>query len=230
MKKPSPAYPLKGIVFDLDGTLVDSLSHTLDAFNHAITSQGGRGHSPEEIMRFFGTGEPEIFAKLVGPDRAAQAYEAFRVYIDENIARMPLHAGVSELLETLKSSGIPISIFTGRGWDTTELILKHHRILDRFVTVVADDHVGHPKPSPEGLHLALSRMRFSPSDVLFVGDSPMDIQAAHAAGSQGVAALWDLLASREQLSRCSPHHWAENPATVWEIFSERASERASERG
>lgn len=219
MKQPSNSRDLKGIVFDLDGTLVDSLAHTFDAFNHAITFHGGRRHSPEEIMRYFGTGEPEIFAKLVGPDQATRAYESFRVHIDENIARMPLHEGVGELLEKLKSSGVPISIFTGRGWETTELILKHHGILDRFVTVVADDHVGHPKPSPEGLHLALSRMRLEPRDVIFVGDSPMDIRAAHAAGAAGVAALWDLLASREQLSRCSPHHWAATPAAVWEIFS-----------
>lgn len=213
----SPA-KIKGIVFDLDGTLVDSLSTTFDAFNHGISQHGGRLHTPHEIMAHFGTGETQIFAKLVGREKADQAYETFRAYVDQNIHRVPLHPGAGELLERLKSQGVPISIFTGRSWDTTELILTHHGLLDRFVTVVADDHVGHSKPSPEGLHLALSRMKLEPGQVLFVGDSAMDIRAAHSAGSNGVAALWDLLADREQLELHTPHHWAEKPAQVWEIF------------
>lgn len=211
---------LKGIVFDLDGTLVDSLSATFDAFNHGIVSLGGRKHTPQEIMSHFGPGEGEIFARILGPDKADAAYRASREYMDANLHRVPLHEGVAELLDVLKSRSIPISIFTGRSWNTTEMILRHHGLLDRFVTVVANDHVDFPKPSPAGLHLALGRMNLDPAQVLYVGDSEVDIRAAHSAGSNGVAALWDLMADRTALERHTPHHWAESPGRVLEIYEE----------
>lgn len=214
-----PMNKLKGIVFDLDGTLVDSLGVTFDAFNHAICTLGGRPHTPSEIMEHFGTGEVEIFSAILqNPAQAQPAYAEYRRYIDENLARIPLHEGIGELLETLKSVGIPISIFTGRSWKPTETILGHHRLLDRFVTVVANDHVKAPKPSPEGLLLALNRMQVAPSDALFVGDMVADIKAAHAGGTRSAAVIWDQLASREELETHSPHYWAEHPRELLEVI------------
>lgn len=213
--------PLKGIVFDLDGTLIDSLAVTIDAFNHGIMSQGGRKHTAQEILAHFGPGEGQIFAKILGPEKASFAYEASRKYTDENKIKMPLHPGVGDLLEKLKSAGVPISIFTGRSWETTELILKHHRLFDRFITVVANDHVSMPKPSPEGLYLCLERMKLEPAEILFVGDSPSDMIAACAAQSRGVAALWDLLATKESLATYQPHHYAEKPEEIWEIWKKK---------
>lgn len=209
---------LKGIIFDLDGTLVDSLSVTFDAFNHGITHMGGRSHSPQEIMQYFGPGEDQIFAKIVGAEKAAAAYEACRKYLDSRLSDVPLHAGVGELLEKIKSADIPIAIVTGRSWDTTEMILKHHRLMDRFVTVIANDHVGSPKPSPEGLHLALSRMRLEPAQTFYVGDSAVDMLASRSAGARGIAALWDLLAKRDLLAPYSPHHWADHPLDILEFW------------
>jgi HAD superfamily hydrolase (TIGR01509 family) len=209
---------LKGIVFDLDGTLVDSLGVTLAGFNHALISMGGREHSPAEIMSHFGSGEDHIFAKLVGLDRAHQAYSIFQTYMNQHVNQVPLHAGVDELLENIRREKVPTSIFTGRSWNTTETILKHHDLLNSFITVIAHDHVDFPKPSPAGLHLALSRMNLRPEQVLFIGDSAMDIIASRAAGSQGVAALWDLLANREAIEPHQPHHWAEHPSEVWKIW------------
>jgi HAD superfamily hydrolase (TIGR01509 family) len=213
---------LKGIVFDLDGTLVDSLATTFDAFNHGITKFGGKVHTPAEIMAYFGPGEGEIFAQILGADKAEAAYEACRDYMDANLSRVPLHSGVGELLESLKSAGVPISIFTGRSWNTTEMILKHHGLMDRFITVVANDHVDAPKPSPEGLHLALSRMKLEPQQVLFVGDSPADMIASRAAGARGVGALWDLQAERTLMEPHEPHHWADHPNEIWNVW-ERAN-------
>ncbi len=213
--------PLKGMIFDLDGTLVDSLSTTLDAFNHAIISLGGPEHTPQEIMRHFGAGETQIFSKLVGPENAEEAYAKFSGYLDSRLGQVRLHEGVPELLERIRTEKIPISIVTGRSWEMTELILKHHGILDRFVTVVADDHVSSPKPSPEGLKLALSRMALAPEEALFVGDSWADVCAARSAGTLGVACTWDLLADREILSQYEPHHWIETPEQLWAIWDER---------
>ena len=215
---------LKGILFDLDGTLVDSLSTTFDAFNHAILECGGKKHTPEQIMAHFGLGEGQIFARLVGDHNAQRAYDAHHEYLLKNMDQVPLHEGVEELLEKLREAGVPLSIVTGRSWATTETILKHHRLLDQFVTVIANDHVGQPKPSPEGLEMAIKRMNLKPSEVIYVGDSSMDILAARAAGMLGVAALWDWLSEKKNLESVKPHHWADKPSDVWELWLKLQSE------
>jgi HAD superfamily hydrolase (TIGR01509 family) len=209
--------PIKGIVFDLDGTLVDSLATTFEAFNHGIVLCGGRPHTPEEIMSHFGPGEGEIFARIVGRERAEEAYAACRKYLDENMDRVPLHDGVAEMLQALRQREVPTSIVTGRSWNTTEMILKHHGILEQFVTVVANDHVERPKPAPLGIQLALERMSMAPHEIIYVGDSHVDILAARAAGSRAVAALWDRVASRERLAPHEPHHWASHPSELLEL-------------
>jgi len=210
---------IKGIVFDLDGTLVDSLKTTFDAFNYGIQKCGGREHRPEEIMAYFGPGEEQIFAQIVGPEKAPEAYLACRQYLDQHIEDVPLHQGVSELLEELRNRKVPVSIVTGRSWNTTEVILKHHGLLDHFVTVIANDHVPEPKPAPHGIQLALKRMTLSPQDAIYVGDSGVDIQASRSAGSRSVAALWDLMASRDHLARFDPHHWATHPMELLNLLS-----------
>lgn len=207
--------PVRGIVFDLDGTLADSLSMTFDAFNHAFVALGGRQMTPHEIMAHFGPGEIEIFARILGRDKADKAFEISTKYTDEHMGRVPLFAGVPELLEKLSRARIPVSIFTGRSWDTAEMILRHHSLLNRFVTVVCHDHVSQSKPSPEGLQLCLKRMSLNPSEVLMVGDHPTDMLAARSAGARGVAALWDQLANRKNLEPHQPAHFAENPLDVW---------------
>ena len=216
---------MRGIIFDLDGTLVDSLSVTFRAFNHGITQLGGREHTPQELMKYFGPGEGEIFAQILGADKARDAYQACMAYTDAHLGDVPLHSGIKELLDRLRSERVPVSIVTGRSWDTTELILKHHGLLSRFVTVVANDHVASPKPAPEGILLALSRMGFEPHEVFYVGDSPVDMVAARLAKSSGVAALWDLLAKRESLEAAKPHHWAKAPGEVWEIWERQSTSK-----
>lgn len=209
---------MKGILFDLDGTLVDSLAVTFDAFNAGFIQEGARKHSPHEIMSHFGPGESEIFAKVVGKERADAASLRFQRHLDENMGQLPLHSGVPNVLEWAREAGLAMSIVTGRGWETTEMILKHHELMDRFVTVICNDHVDFPKPSPVGIELALKRMGLKPSEAMYVGDSWMDMRAARLAGCQSVAALWDLLVDRDELAAQSPDHWAEAPAAIQRII------------
>ncbi len=210
----------KGIVFDLDGTLIDSLAITIEAFNRGITHFGLPQKSPQEILSYFGPGEGEIFEKIVGKKDAAQAYQVARAYMDAHVGKIPLHDGVAELLGKIRAQEIPMSIFTGRGQETTEMILNYHQIKNQFVSVITSDHVEQPKPSPEGLFKVLEKMNMNPSDILFVGDSPVDMQAAHVSGANGVAALWDIMAERQGLELWKPKHWAKKPAEVWEIVKQ----------
>src|SRR5262245_37376122 len=142
---------IQGIIFDLDGTLVDSLGTTFAAFNRALEALGAPRRTPREIMAHFGGGEIRIFEKLLGSKaQAARAILTYQAYIDAHKGRVPLFAGVPELLHSLQAAGLPLAIFTGRGSETTEMILGSHGLRTHFVTVVCDDHVGQSKPSPEG--------------------------------------------------------------------------------
>ncbi len=208
---------IKGIVFDLDGTLVDSLSATFEAFNYGLVQMGAPRMTAEEILKYFGPGEGQIFANILGPEKAEKAYEASMEYMNSHLAEVPLHEGIAELLEQLQRLQLPMSIFTGRSWPTTELILKHHGLINHFVTIVASEHVNLHKPSPEGLHLALSRMQLSPQEILFIGDSPADMIASRSAGAKGVAALWDLMANRNLLEPHQPQYWAKWPKDILSI-------------
>jgi HAD superfamily hydrolase (TIGR01509 family) len=205
---------IRGVVFDLDGTLVDSLAMTLAAFNHGITSLGGREHTPAEIMAHFGVGEGEIFAKILGREHAARAAALSREFTDRNLGQAPIFAGMLEILDALRAAKAPVAIFTGRSWETTELILTHHGLHDRFVTVVCHDHVASSKPSPEGLLLCCQRMGLAPAEVAMVGDSHMDMIAARRAGAHAIAAHWDLLAQRDLLLQERPHSLAGSPAEL----------------
>ncbi|MBC7691336.1 MAG: HAD family hydrolase [Methylotenera sp.] len=213
---------LKGIVFDLDGTLADSLSVTFDGFNHVFMAYGAPELTPHQIMAYFGTGEREIIAQVIGEEVDAEvaheAYVKFCKFTDDSLEKIPFHKGAEELLELLKSNGVPVAIVTGRSWATTQAILNHHRVMDRFVKVIAHDHVTKPKPAPDGILLALDAMKLRGEEIMYVGDSHMDILAAKAAGAQSVAALWDFMANREELEKYGPHHYAKTPHQVWEAY------------
>jgi len=211
---------LKGIVFDLDGTLIDSLPVTLNGFNSIFEKLGEKRRSPAEIMSHFGLGEDKIFEKILGSEKSSSAYDLFKQYTQDHLSDIVLHDGVSELLNQIKAHQVPTAIVTGRSWSTTEVILRHHGILDSFLAVIAHDHVTQPKPSPEGIHLALKQLKLKPEEIVYVGDSVVDVLASHSAGARSIAALWDGLIHQEALNLQKPHYLAQNPLDVWSIWKE----------
>jgi len=209
---------LKGLIFDLDGTLVDSLGTTFEALNFGLEKVGLPRRTPHEIMEHFGFGEDIMFKNMIGEALAPTAYQASVEYMQKHAGRAPFHSGIPEVLRTLKEDRIPISIVTGRSWGTTEIILRHLGVLSDFVTVIAYDHVQNGKPDPEGICIALKRMGLTPSDALYIGDSPVDILAARSAGCGSVAVTWDWFADQKLLSDQSPDHWAKKPSELLEIW------------
>jgi HAD superfamily hydrolase (TIGR01549 family) len=208
-----------GIIFDCDGTLVDSLGHALESFNYALDRLGEPPRTIEEIKRYFGAGADRIFARLLKDERQAlRAFEYYKEHQRELSGRLSLHEGVLDLLDTCRQHEVAISIVTGRHSDDLDIVLKPQGIADRFVCLVTDNQVPSPKPAPHGILLAASRMGLDPQCTFYVGDSHIDIQAAHAAGAQAVAALWDPQVVFEQMQSEKPHHFARQPADVWSIF------------
>lgn len=209
----------KGILFDLDGTLVDSLSLTFEAFNHAFQSLGGRTHSPEEISSHFGPGEDVIFGRILGEDRSKEAYHLYCSHFGEQIARAPVFDAIPNMLKAFKDRGVRMSIFTGRSSPTTEQILAHHRFYDHFEWILTNDRIPKPKPHPDGIFLAAEKMGLKPSELWMVGDSFADMESARAAGAFPIGALWDSRASQSRLVKAGSGALIHHPlelVTLWD--------------
>jgi len=184
---------LKCILFDLDGTLVNSLAVTFNGFNHAFQKFGGKALSPVEIMAYFGPGEKEIFAKILGDEHAESAQAEYFAYTRGRLQEAPLFPGIAEVLAECRTREIPIGIVTGRGRESTHFILDHHGIRDQFGCILTHDDLSSSKPSPEGILKALEILGCKPEEALYLGDMWMDVRAAKRAGCKAFSAGWDPL-------------------------------------
>lgn len=205
---------LKGILFDLDGTLVDSLKVAFDGFNHVFQTHGAAAKTPREIMAMFGPGERKIFAQVVGDANAEAASLAYANYTRSRMGESPLFPGIPELIAELSDRRIPMSIVTGRGRESTEIILKHHGIGEKFVKIICHEDVSSSKPSPEGIQLALQSMGLAPENTAYVGDMWMDVRAAHRAGCRAISAMWDSVYDHESVEKEKPHVFVETPRNL----------------
>lgn len=211
-----------GIIFDCDGTLVDSMAQALESFNFALAMVGEKPRPPEAIKKYFGAGADRILIRILGDEE--KGLTAFQHYIDhqsELADQTELHAGVRALLDRLTKEGVPMAVVTGRHARDLEVLLKPHHLSDYFVTLVADNHAPNSKPAPDGVLLAAERMGLPPAHTFYVGDAIYDMQAAHAAGSVAVAALWDRLAKLDELTAEQPVLVAHSPDDVWIHFKQR---------
>ena len=203
---------LKCILFDLDGTLVNSLTVTFNGFNHAFQKFGGKFHSPEEIMAHFGPGEREIFGKVLGDKYGEPARDAYFEYTRGRLHEAPLFPGISEILDECRERGLKLGIVTGRGRESTQFILEHLGISDRFGCILTHDDLSSSKPSPEGILRALEILDEKPENAVYVGDMWMDIRAARRAGCRALSAGWDIMHNIALVEAEVPDAWFATPS------------------
>lgn len=182
---------IRAILFDLDGTLLDTKRLYLECYGRAVEPHLGRRLAPEEIMRLKPRSETALLRDLVGEEALDACMERFH----EEYSRLHethfdgIYAGVVELLAELRESGVPMGLVTGksrRAWESTPV----RETLGAFEVLVFDDDVTSPKPDPEGLVAALNELDAKPQETAYAGDSMGDIRAARAAGITPAAILW----------------------------------------
>jgi pyrophosphatase PpaX len=192
------------VLFDLDGTVVDSGGIILASMRHATREVLGRDFGDAELMQAVGGPGLEAQMAVFAPD---QVDELVRVYRDHN---EPLHeeleacAGMEDVLLRLHEEGRRLGVVTAKRRSTVELAFARVPLAHLFETVVGGDETEKHKPDPEPLLLAAERMHARPAETAYVGDSPFDIRAAKAAGMHAVAVTWGRIHDRERLEREEP--------------------------
>ncbi len=193
------------VLFDLDGTLIDSGPMIVASMRHAANSVLGRD-IPDEVLSA-AVGGPGLVAQMqaLAPDRVDDLVAAYREH------NVPLHDElqafweVVEVLPRLRAEGRRLGIVTAKRRETVQLAFDRLPGLeDNFAVVITSDDTERHKPDPAPILAAVDRLGVAPADAAYVGDSPFDVRAAKAAGVFAIAVAWGGIHGDEVLEREEP--------------------------
>ena len=187
----------KAVIFDLDGTLVDSLADLSDSVNLMLESYGFPTHEVEKYRYFVGNGSKKLMERTLPRDKAASAefveealvkYKA--IYKERLLEKTRPYNGVRELLEELKSRGIPLGVCTNKHNDAALTIVKILFAPGTFEEVLGDRPGFPKKPNPATPLEIASHLGVKPDEVAYLGDTSVDMETAVHAGFLPVGVLW----------------------------------------
>jgi pyrophosphatase PpaX len=212
---------LQAILFDLDGTLIDTYRLYLEAYSRALRGVLGRELTPDDVAARHPSSERRFLEEWLGAERAAECHAAMVTHYEALHASLceGIYDGVREMLQALRSAGYRLGIVTGKGRAAWEVTARHVQ-LGRFEVVVTEDDAAEPKPHPGGLLDAARALGVQPSAAAYIGDSTGDIEAGRRAGMRVGAALWPKTAPgeaahfRDLVAHHRPDWEFERPADV----------------
>jgi phosphoglycolate phosphatase-like HAD superfamily hydrolase len=193
--------PTRAVVFDLDGTLVDSMPLVLQAFAHALRPFCGE-MSPEKILAQLGGPPDRTFQAMLADER--QVPEATRRLMDFSLKNWRLiqpFEGMHELLDHLRQARHPRALWTGRERESTSWILREHGIASKLDACVCGDDLPNHKPHPGGLEEALRQLAVPRDQALFVGDADVDVLAGAGCGVRTLLICHDRKVDRSILAK-----------------------------
>lgn len=207
--------PFSTLLFDLDGTLIDSVDLILRSYRH--TMRVHRGEEPPDDIWMEGLGTPLSVQFRRWTDDEVEIRAMVETYRTYNLAHhdelVRAYDGVVEQVLRLDAGGKTLGLVTSKMRGGALKGLRLVGIEAAFDVVVGSDEVTHPKPHPEPVLLALERLGRAPADAVFIGDSRHDIECGRAAGVKTAAVLWGPF-DREHLEDLDPDYWLERPADL----------------
>ncbi len=218
------------VLFDLDGTLIDSGASILASFHHATETVLGRRYADEVVLANVGGHGIHRQMAEFDPERVDDLVQAYREHNLTLARKIRLFPGIDGVLERLRAAGTSLGIVTIKGRVTVEAMWELLPLGSYFETVVTGDDVERHKPEPDGLLLALERLGSAPHEAVYVGDAPFDIQAAHAGGLGSIAVTWGGIHPRERLEPESAGALVESPEELLAALAAPGAEPRQESG
>lgn len=185
---------IKAILFDLDGTLLDTLEDLTDSVNYILHKHGMPERTLDEIRSFIGNGVPTLIARSVPCDTDSETVKIcidgmMKYYKDHADIKTKPYDGIMELLDNLKKQNIMIAVVTNKAEEAAKILCKA-KFGDVLDLVIGDNGKDKLKPAPDNVFRALNDLNLEKEDVLYVGDSDVDMITAKNAQLESVGVTW----------------------------------------
>lgn len=210
------------VIFDLDGTLLNTLEDLADSVNFALSAAGLPLRTTEEVRRFIGDGVPVLIVRSVAPVTDPKVidfvHQCFTRHYRENCENKTRpYEGVPQMLERLQAEGIPAAIVSNKVDFAVKKLAAQY--FPGKITLALGDRDGVPrKPAPDSLLEAIRLLHCS--HPLYVGDSDVDVQTAKGARVDGIFVTWGFR-SREELTAAGARQLADSPAQLLEMILQK---------
>jgi phosphoglycolate phosphatase len=201
----------RGIIFDLDGTLADTLTDIADSMNRVLKVRGFPVHPVEDYRYLIGRGlENLVTSSLPKESRLPSIITACLASLLEDyrancLVHTHLYPGIESLLFHLQEMGLKLAVFSNKADDLTQIIVKFLLPGIRFGQIVGARPDYPKKPDPSGARLISSFLRLSPEQIIYLGDSDVDMQTARGASMLAVGVLWGFRTKEELLLNGADH-------------------------
>ncbi len=212
----------RAVIFDMDGTLLDTLKDLRHALNTGLSEQGLPERSLEEVRRFVGDGFEKLCERGTPNGRQNPAFErvlarARAEYSARGSVYTEAYEGIPALLEALSRAGIAIGVCSNKPDEDVAKLCGHY--FGTLVDAAVGARPGVPlKPAPEPLFAVLQKLRVPPEDAVYAGDSQVDLQTAKNAKIRCISVLWGFR-DREELSRAGAEVFAETPQELLRLLT-----------
>lgn len=209
---------IRTVVFDLDGTLLNTIDDLADACNFVCRNNGWQEHTTEEIKSMVGHGIPNLVERFSPEDQRSplllmSTLSKFSEYYGKhNLDKTRPYPGIAELLGSLKEKGLKLAVYSNKADEFSRHIVEH--FFSGTFDIVRGKLPAVPvKPDPTGLNALLRELDARRPETLFVGDSDVDIETAHNARLHACGVTWGFR-SRQELEAQHPEHLADSPEAL----------------
>ncbi len=229
---PPPRHRVDAVLFDLDGTLADTLPDLAAAVNAALTEHGATALAPHRYRSMVNGGSLAMIRSVLAPDADPQwIQEIRRSFLARYAGRIAvdttLFAGVDTVLAEIEARGVPWGIVTNKPEELARRLTSALGVAQRASCIVGGDTLRHAKPHPEPVLHACRLLGACPGRCLFVGDAPSDVAAGRSAGVRTLVALYGYLPDDGDPRAWGAHGYIERPGDLLAWLDRAEANRTS---